>query len=201
MIWERSLQPRVLTIDNVAGFYSLRSDYEITAKHPAILRVSKEARAAGLKHYKPCFSSLNGRPTYFNFSKDIIHINFEPFHDFSPPEFKEEFKEVRYLVYSGLLMGYECMVNNPNQLRHFNQLKVYVVVSSEIHVIRAAMAWVRETNEKKILNDTEASLSKVVEVQGLAVCFRSRTGLRSLIMDPDEQEKVVNTPMFRRSLV
>ncbi|KAE9363960.1 hypothetical protein N431DRAFT_474956 [Stipitochalara longipes BDJ] len=205
MIWEASLHPCFLTI--CGNFYLTPPQFKISAKHPAILHANQEARTLGLKHYKPYFSSLNGRPSYFNPSKDILHFRFCALVilPYFPSEIMRELMEVQNLACTSCYVDIDDMADHLERLLYFDNLKVYLVGSDKVEVVRkarrATTIWARKKGERKALIKRDTDLNQEMGVQFPAVCFRNDKEIQELLKEPRQWEKVVKTPMLRRPLV
>jgi len=165
LIWERSLQARVVTFDYAPG---LRHRTRISANIPAILQANREARAVGLKYYKTCFSSLDGHPCYFNASKDVLHLTSVAafFIDQLPSKFKEELESVRNIACTATPRYFEVqrMENHLARLIFFPSLEVYLVGHDNLEVMKkakeAATIWVRKMNEKQSVKEGDRGIKK-----------------------------------------
>ncbi|KAK0102015.1 hypothetical protein ONS96_005983 [Cadophora gregata f. sp. sojae] len=133
-IWEYALpqESRVLVIYQHSGAYVKCAGPDVFAtqgfggRRPVLLRVNHEAREIAKRFYKLAFGAVDGKPKYFNFALDALHL-WGVDHDFVDrmPFIKDDLGKVQKLAIHGAgLLGDE---DQYARLQHLTSLKILLI--------------------------------------------------------------------------
>ncbi|KAG4438729.1 hypothetical protein IFR05_005809 [Cadophora sp. M221] len=140
LIWEFALpeESRVVAIYQHTGEYAGSDEPDTFAiqsygKPPKILRVNRESRKVAKSFYTLAFNAVSGRPQYFNFRLDALHlwgVNTEFVEKL--PYIKEDLAKVKNLAVHGA--GLLSDADQYPRLRHFTSLKTLLVERPYEHI-------------------------------------------------------------------
>jgi len=144
-IWEYALpqESRVVAIYQHSGAYvkCAGSDIYTTqgfgGKRPVLLRVNHEAREVAKRFYKLAFGAVDGKPKYFNFSLDALHLwGVDPDFIERMPFIKDDLAKIQKLG----IHGAGLMTDGDQYARicHFTSLKTLLIEKPHDHIDTAA---------------------------------------------------------------
>ncbi|PVH81109.1 hypothetical protein DL98DRAFT_654289 [Cadophora sp. DSE1049] len=133
-IWEYALpqESRVVVIYQHSGAYVKCAGPDILTtqgfggKRPVLLRVNHESREVAKRFYKLSFGAVDGKPKYFNFGLDALHLwGVGPDFVDRMPYIKDDLAKVQKLAIHGA--GLIADEDQYARLRHFTSLKTLLI--------------------------------------------------------------------------
>jgi hypothetical protein len=126
-IWKLALpEPRTIAIDTNHYQFTITE----SEKSPILLHVNKEARSVALRRYQPSFSTVDGSPRYFDFTKDTLQLRSIYVESVTLPRLSlgEELSKVQIFKYHGknIFLDYSQR-SLYNKLKPFKSLKNLIV--------------------------------------------------------------------------